>query len=188
MLGLAVTNHIFATYPKFPEGQLAKLRAAVVSSSTLSTVARRIDLGQHLLLGKGEHASGGSDKTSILADALEAVFGAIYLDGGWHPCADVILTLMADEIAGAAAGPGTDDFKTRLQELVARYFESLPTYEHQDRGPDHDKTFYATVLVQDQARGSGEGRSKKEAEQAAAAAAWESLSSELEAQTAGSTT
>lgn len=178
VLGLVVTDHIFATYPRLNEGQLAKLRAAVVSSVSLALVARDLELGEALLLGKGEEASGGRDKSSILADATEAVLGAVYLDGGWLKARETVLRLFNTQIAAASRQPGIEDFKTRLQEHVARQFESLPRYVVSDDGPDHQKHFYATVTVDGQEVGEGEGRSKKEAEQAAARAAWGQLSFE----------
>jgi ribonuclease III len=175
VLGLVVTDHIFRTYPDLPEGELAKVRASVVSAAALADVAAELDLGAALLLGKGEAASGGREKPSILADAMEAVIGAVYLDAGWDGAARVVLGLLGDRIAAAAAGPGGQDYKTRLQELSARSFEDVPSYLVVDEGPDHAKRFFATVVVGGEARGRGEGRSKKQAEQAAARCAWEVL-------------
>jgi ribonuclease-3 len=175
VLGLVVTDHIFRSYPLLPEGELAKVRASVVSAAALAEVAAELDLGEALLLGKGEDASGGREKPSILADALEAVIGAVYLDAGWDGAAAVVLGLLGDRIAEAAAGPGGQDYKTRLQELSARSFEDVPSYLVVDEGPDHAKRFFATVIVGGRPRGKGEGRSKKQAEQAAARCAWEVL-------------
>lgn len=179
VLGLVVTDHIFRTYPELPEGELAKVRAAVVNAGVLAEVAAELDLGSALLLGKGEDASGGREKPSILADAMEAVIGAVYLDGGWGAAYELVMRLLGDRIAEAAAGPGGQDFKTRLQELAARHFDQLPRYDVVDEGPDHAKRFYATVHLGGRPRGRGEGRSKKQAEQAAARTAWESLTTEL---------
>ena len=175
VLGLVVTDHIFAEYPALPEGELAKVRASVVNSALLAEVAAELDIGAHLLLGKGEDASGGREKPSILADAMEAVIGAVYLDGGWDAASDLVLTLLGDRVAEAAAGPGGQDYKTRLQELGARSFDQLPRYLVVDEGPDHAKRFFATVVLGGVERGRGEGRSKKQAEQAAARMAWASL-------------
>jgi ribonuclease-3 len=175
VLGLVVTDHIFRTYPDLPEGELAKVRATVVSAAALAEVALELSLGDALLLGKGEDASGGREKPSILADATEAVIGAVYLDGGWDAAQTFILDLLGDRIATAALGPGGQDYKTRLQELAARQLEALPEYEVADEGPDHAKRFYATVVLQGRSFGTGEGRSKKQAEQAAARVAWEAL-------------
>jgi ribonuclease-3 len=176
VLGLVVTDHIFRTYPELPEGELAKVRASVVNAEALAEVASELGLGPALLLGKGEDASGGREKPSILADAMEAVIGAVYLDGGWDAAAELIMGLLADRVEEGAAGPGGQDFKTRLQELAARQFEQLPRYEVTDEGPDHAKRFFATVLVGGVRRGRGEGRSKKQAEQQAAREAWHALS------------
>jgi ribonuclease-3 len=180
VLQLIVTNHIYNTYADLPEGELAKVRAAVVSSAALAEVAADLDLGSALLLGKGEDQSGGREKPSILADAMEAVIGAVYLDGGWDAAAEFVLRLLGERIAEAAAGPGGQDFKTRLQELAARSFDELPLYEVVDDGPDHAKRFYASVAVSGKVRGRGEGRSKKQAEQAAARLAWEDLMHRVE--------
>ncbi|HUP86365.1 MAG TPA: ribonuclease III [Acidimicrobiales bacterium] len=181
VLGLVVTDHLFLTYPDLPEGELAKVRASLVNSEALAEVAAALDLGSYLLLGKGEAASGGREKPSILADAMEAVIGAVYLDGGWSAAADLVMNLLADRIEEAAAGPGGQDFKTRLQELAARKFEQLPRYDVYDEGPDHAKRFYAKVFLAGEERGEGEGRSKKQAEQGAARAAWIELQKLLDA-------
>ena len=178
MLGVVVTDHIYRRYPDMREGKLAKVRASIVSSASLAIAARDLSLGDALLLGKGEQQSGGRDKSSILADALEAVLGAVYLDGGWSPASRIVLDLFERDIQAASDQPGTEDFKTRLQEYVAQEFETLPRYEVSDDGPDHEKHFYATVGVAGRQIGRGEGRSKKEAEQAAARAGWHHLASE----------
>ena len=175
VLGLVVTDHLFRTYPDLAEGELAKVRASVVNSEALAEVASSLRLGDALLLGKGEDSSGGREKPSILADAMEAILGAVYLDGGWDAAATVVMGLLGERIEEAAAGPGGQDFKTRLQELSARRFDQLPRYEVSDDGPDHAKRFFARVLVGGVARGRGEGRSKKQAEQGAARDAWYQL-------------
>jgi ribonuclease-3 len=179
VLGLVVTDHLFLAYPEMPEGELAKVRAAVVNSEALAEVAAELSLGPALLLGKGEDASGGREKSSILADAMEAVIGAVYLDGGWPAASRLVMSLLGDRILEAAAGPGGQDFKTRLQELAAREFDQLPRYEVTDEGPDHAKRFYATVVLAGVPRGRGEGRSKKHAEQGAAREAWHELNAML---------
>jgi ribonuclease-3 len=143
-------------------------------------VAEDLDLGSVLRLGKGEASSGGRSKPSILADALEAVFGAVFLDRGLDAVGPLILDLLDDRISASAEGPGGHDFKTRLQELAARHFERLPDYQVRDEGPDHQKRFFATVLLDGQPHGTGEGRSKKLSEQAAARSAWELLVAELD--------
>ena len=175
MLGLVVTDHIFRTYPQLPEGELAKVRASVVNAGALAEVAAELGIGPALLLGKGEDASGGREKPSILADAMEAVIGAVYLDGGWEAAADLVLELLGDRISDAAAGPGGQDYKTRLQELSAHLFGLPPRYEVEATGPDHARTFFVTAMVDGVAYGKGEGRSKKQAEQVAARHAVEAL-------------
>jgi ribonuclease-3 len=175
VLGLVVTDYMFAEYPEMPEGELAKLRASVVNSEVLADIAREVGLGAALLLGKGEDTTGGRDKPSILADAMEAVIAAVYLDGGWAPARKLVLRLLESRIVEGASGPGGHDYKTRLQELATQTFEQLPRYHVRHEGPDHSKRFFAKVLLQGATWGTGEGRSKKQAEQAAARAAWRSL-------------
>jgi len=179
VLGLVVTDHIFRTYPDLPEGQLAKVRASVVNSAVLAEVAADLDVGSALLLGKGEAASGGSHKPSILADALEALIGAVYLDGGWGPASSLVLRLLDDRILEAAAGPGGEDHKTRLQELASSRFGRLPVYSVVEEGPDHAKRFVAMVVLDGRRWEGVEGRSKKQAEQAAAREAWSALAADL---------
>ena len=175
VLGLVVTDHIYKTYTELPEGELAKVRSSVVNAQALADAALELDLGDAVRLGKGEDASGGREKPSILSDALEAVIGAIYLDGGWSAAQDFVLTLLGPIIEEAAAGPGGQDYKTRLQELAAQHYPDLPRYVVTDSGPDHAKTFNAHVFIGSDEQGEGVGRSKKQAEQAAARAAWENL-------------
>jgi ribonuclease-3 len=179
VLGLIVTDHIFRTYPELPEGELAKVRASVVNSSALAEVASGLDLGEALLLGKGEDQSGGREKPSILADAMEALIGAVYLDQGLDAATDLVMMLFGERMNEAAAGPGGQDYKTRLQELSARYLDALPQYVVIAEGPDHAKHFHATVYLDAEPKGEGDGRSKKQAEQAAARVAWEKLSADL---------
>ena len=181
VLGLVVTDYIYRAFPHLPEGELAKVRASVVNAGVLAEIATEIGLGDFVLLGKGEGLSGGREKPSILADAMEAVLAATYLDGGWDASFELVMRLLGDRIATAAEGPGGQDYKTRLQELAARRFDQMPRYEVRDEGPDHAKRFFAAVLLQGRARGKGEGRSKKQAEQAAARMAWEWLRTEEEA-------
>jgi ribonuclease-3 len=180
VLGMVVTDYLYRTYPEMSEGELAKVRASVVNSAALAELAAELRIGDALLLGKGEDQSGGREKPSILADAMEAVIGAVYLDKGWAASVEMVMTLMGERIELAAAGPGGQDYKTRLQELCARMFDQLPVYSVSDEGPDHAKEFEAVVHLRGRAHGSGRGRSKKQAEQAAARAAWESLRSGLE--------
>ncbi|MGB2757005.1 MAG: ribonuclease III [Acidimicrobiia bacterium] len=178
VLGLAVTNFIFATYPTLSEGQLAKVRSAVVSADALAEVARELGIGAHLLLGKGEAASNGAEKTSILSDAMESLIAAIYLQDGFLGAESFILRVLGDRVVTAAAGPGGHDYKTQLQEQAARMFKAAPKYRLVEQGPDHDKEFTATVSVAGRELGAGTGPSKKVAEQAAAKAAWDVLAAD----------
>ena len=176
VLGVVVTDYIYRTYPEHQEGELAKVRASVVNAEVLAEVAAEIALGPCLRLGKGEDSSGGREKPSILADAMEAIIAAVYLDGGIDTAALVVMRLLDRRIIEAATGPGGDDYKTRLQELAAQQFDRLPRYNVRDEGPDHAKRFFATVMLSGQAFGHGEGGSKKQAEQAAARVAWVRIS------------
>jgi len=175
VVGLAVTDHLFRTLPDRDEGILAKIRSSVVSEPALAVVADEIGLGDALLLGRGEMMSGGRSKPSILADAFEAVIGALYVDAGFEIAAGVVVRLLSTYIDAATVGPGGHDYKTRLQELTAQRYELTPTYVLTSSGPDHGKRFHATVVVDNEALGSGVGTSKKRAEQAAARAAWDAL-------------
>ncbi|HUE60518.1 MAG TPA: ribonuclease III [Acidimicrobiales bacterium] len=175
VLGLVVTVHLFQTYPDMSEGELAKVRASVVNSAALAEIAVELGVGDALLLGKGEDQSGGREKPSILADAMEALIGAVYMDRGWEAADRLVMRLLGERIEQGAAGPGGHDYKTRLQELCARSFDQLPVYAVTDEGPDHAKEFEAVVQVLGSPQGVGRGRSKKQAEQAAARQAWETL-------------
>lgn len=186
VLGLATTDWLYRNYPQLPEGELAKARAAVVNSASLAAVAREVGLGAALLLGKGEEVSGGRAKASILADTMEAVIGAIYLDAGYDVAQQVVMGLLERRLKEAAKGPGEEDYKTRLQELCARDFDEAPSYRVTDHGPDHAKVFEAEVIVAGRPRGRGHGRSKKQAEQMAARRAWSALTAEDEAAGAAS--
>jgi ribonuclease III len=176
VLGLVVTEELFRRHPDLPEGQLAKLRAAVVNSRALAEVARTLGVGRFMRLGRGEEASGGRDKSSILADAVEALIGAYYLDKGVEQTRTLVLRLF-DELLDESARLGAGlDWKTSLQELSATQSLGVPEYHVTESGPDHAKTFQATAVVGGKPVGTGEGRSKKEAEQRAAERAWRELS------------
>ncbi len=168
VLGLVVAEHCFGAYPALPEGALAKVRAAVVNTAVLAEVAGELGVGDLVLLGRGEDASGGRGKPSILANTVEALIGAVYLDGGLPAASTLVLRLLGRRIEEAAAGPGADDYKTRLQEVVVRTVGVLPHYDVDGSGPDHDRRYRATVVVAGEPMGRGVGRSKKDAEQAAA--------------------
>jgi ribonuclease-3 len=180
VLGLVVTHYVFVNFPELPEGQLSEVRAGVVNARVLAELATELDLGAHLLLGKGEDAAGGRAKQSILADAFEAVVAAVYLDQGFAVARDLILRCLSERIADAATGPGGRDYKTRLQEATAARSLGRPRYVVRDEGPDHAKHFFAHVYVNDRLYGEGEGRSKKQAEQSAAWVACERLASEAD--------
>lgn len=177
VLGLVVTEELYRRHPDLPEGQLAKLRAAVVNSRALAGVARELGVGRYLRLGRGEEASGGRDKSSILADAVEALIGAVYIDCGTEPARTLVLRLFGELLDGSARLGAGLDWKTSLQELAAGQSLGVPEYQVTESGPDHAKTFRATALVGGEPVGEGEGRSKKEAEQRAAERAWTELSS-----------
>jgi len=177
VLGLIVTDTLFRSYPDLPEGQLAKLRAAVVNMRALAGVARGLDLGAYVRLGKGEEGTGGRDKSSILADTLEAVIGAVYLDKGLSLADELVHRLFDPLIARAARLGAGLDWKTSLQELTAEMALGVPQYHVEESGPDHQKFFRAFVRIGSQTYGQGEGRSKKEAEQQAAEAAWTAITS-----------
>jgi ribonuclease-3 len=176
VLGLVVTDALFTEYPTLPEGQLAKLRAAVVQMNALAEVAREFQLGSYVRLGRGEEGTGGRDKPSILADTLEAVIGATYVDCGLNAASALVHRLFDPVIERSALLGAGLDWKTSLQELTAVQGLGVPDYHVDDTGPDHQKLFRAVVRVGGRDLGTGEGRSKKAAEQQAAQAAYEALS------------
>jgi ribonuclease III len=179
VLGLVVTDALYRRHPDLPEGQLAKLRAAVVNMRALADVARGLDVGEYVLLGRGEETSGGRDKSSILADTLEALIGVTYLQHGIE-CASDLVHRLVDSLLDSSdeLGPGLD-WKTSLQELTATNSLGVPEYLVDEEGPDHAKTFHAAVRVGGIVHGRGTGRSKKEAEQQAAATAFASITADL---------
>ncbi|POM24555.1 Ribonuclease 3 [Actinomadura rubteroloni] len=185
VLGLVVTDTLFRGHPDLPEGQLAKLRAAVVNMRALAGVARALGVGAHIRLGRGEEGTGGRDKASILADTLEALIGAVYVDRGLEEAAALVHRLF-DGLIARSAGLGAGlDWKTSLQELTAVEELGVPEYHVTESGPDHQKTFRASVRVGGTAYGTGEGRSKKEAEQHAAEAAWTAIRADTARRAAG---
>ena len=173
VLGVVVTETLYRTHPDLSEGRLAKLRAAVVNARALAEVGRSIGLGEHVKLGRGEEATGGRNKASILSDTVEAVIGAVHLSGGGFETSAEVVHRLFDPLIEAASAMGAGlDWKTSLQELSAEHGLGVPEYVIEDSGPDHMKTFTAKVRVGDQLYGNGTGRSKKEAEQAAAETAY----------------
>jgi ribonuclease-3 len=168
VLGLVVTDMIFSEFPHLPEGEMAKLRAATVNMGILADVARDIGLGDHLYLGRGEELSAGRAKSSILADALEALIGAVYLDQGMDATRLMLGALLGEYIRTHVEQGLVRDYKTNLQERSARTWGRVPEYRITSTGPDHAKSFEAKVYLRGELQGVGRGRSKKEAEQAAA--------------------
>ena len=175
VLQIIVTEHIYRTYPALAEGQLAKLRSSVVSTVALAEVARELQLGEHLLLGKGELATNGRDKRSILADTMEAVIGAVHLSAGPDASSRFVHSLLDERIAASEADGNYADFKTVLQERCAERGWGLPRYDVTGTGPDHRREFTAVVVVDGHPAGEGTAPSKKRAEQIAARLAVQSL-------------
>lgn len=178
VLGLTITEELYHRHPDRSEGDLAKLRASIVNTHALAGVGRQLSeagLGAYLLLGKGEENSGGADKASILADGIESLLGAIYLEHGITVVREVILRLFGQLLDTAPTLGAGLDWKSSLQELTASRGLGAPSYVVTSTGPDHDKEFTATVVVTDTEYGRGVGRTKKEAELKAAAAAWNTL-------------
>jgi ribonuclease-3 len=178
VLGLTITDELFHRHPDRPEGDLAKLRSSIVNTQALADVARQLTedgLGAHLLLGRGETNTGGPDKSSLLADGMESLLGAVYLHHGIDKARQVILRLFGPLLDTAPTLGAGLDWKTSLQELTAARGLGTPSYLVTSTGPDHDKVFSAVAVVVDTEYGAGVGRSKKEAEQQAAAAAWTAL-------------
>lgn len=175
VLDLGVAEMAYRGFPELQEGELAPLRAAIVNMTALAEVARTLRLGDAIFLGRGEEKGGGREKASILADALEAVIGAVYLDQGMDEAQTLIERLFRPRMAAYVRGEGDRDFKSMLQQRASAEFHEVPEYRVEESGPDHRKEFIATVYLGGRALGSGEGRSKKEAEQRAARVAFLAL-------------
>ena len=179
VLGFVTAEFLFVQHPDLPEGDLTRIRAALVCEQSLYEVAQKLGLGKYLKLGRGEEAGGGRERTSILADATEAVFAAVYLDGGIGAASALIHRVLLDAEREEVVEERRRDYKTALQELVQRQADQVLTYRMVgEQGPDHAKTFAAEVLLNGAPLGTGTGHSKKEAEQAAAKAALETLGGE----------
>jgi ribonuclease-3 len=176
VLGLVVTEELYRRYPDLDESRLSPLRSGVVNMRALADIARNLELGAAMLLGKGEENTGGRDKNSLLADALEAIIGAIYMEHGFSKTAHVVLTLIESTLENAVAKGAGLDGKTALQELLASQGKGAPEYVVTETGPDHDKSFTAFAMVGGEALAEGHGKSKREAEQIAARIAFEHLS------------
>jgi len=179
VLGFVTAEFLFSRHPDLPEGDLTRIRAALVCEQSLYEVAKKLDLGSYLKLGRGEEAGGGRARTSILADAMEAIFAAVYLDGGVVEASALIHRVLLDVEREEVVKERRRDYKTALQELVQRQVGQELTYQMVgEQGPDHAKIFQAEVLLNGVSVGSGFGRSKKEAEQAAAKTALKALKDE----------
>lgn len=171
VLDLIVSEYLMVNLPEAPEGQLTRIRADVVSLPGLDRLARSLDIGAALLLGKGEERSGGRDKSSLLADAVESLIGAVFTDGGFAAAKSVVLPLFVPLLQQSSSVDG-HDFKSRLQEFLQGSQRTLPVYKLvETAGPAHERTYRVDVMVDDCVHGSGQGRTKKSAEQAAAEAA-----------------
>ena len=184
VLGLVITEELYRRHPDRPEGDLAKLRSSIVNTQALADVARGLSphgLGEHLLLGRGEINTGGSDKSSILADGMESLIGAVHVAYGMDVARQVVLKLFTGLLEAATRLGAGLDWKTSLQELTTERGLGVPAYTATGTGPDHDKEFTAEVRIGDTVYGVGVGRTKKEAEQKAAAQAWTALDAESEA-------
>ena len=173
VLEVVVTDHVYRVHADLDEGELTEIRKTVVNSVALAGVASELEIGTHLLLGKGEQLSGGREKPSILADAMEAIIGAVYLASGFEGARVLVLRILGPRLETARTDGA--DHKSRLQELAAHRFGTPPRYSVEATGPDHARTFYVTVSIADTPYGHGEGRSKKQAEQVAARAACDAL-------------
>jgi ribonuclease-3 len=176
VLDLAVSERLCTIYPASPEGELSKMKSRIVSERALARVGSKLELGRYLVLGKGEEMTGGREKPSLLADALEAVIAAVYRDGGFEAARNFILDTFSEEFASLALGKGGVDYKTELQEYCQREYDTLPRYQVlSESGPDHAKIFEVQINIRSRSAGTGKGRSKKEAEQQAAKKALEKL-------------
>lgn len=176
ILGFCVANYLFNTYKDLPEGELTKIRALVVCEQSLFRLAKNIGLGEEILLGRGEEMTNGRERPSILSDAMEAVFAAVYLDGGIKEANRVILALLKEHIVEAVKNRDVKDYKTVLQEITQKEYETAPCYSLlKEEGPDHAKVFTVAVMLNGKQLATGVGKSKKEAEKQAAKSAIEQL-------------
>ncbi len=169
ILSFVVSEYICVNFPECPEGELTKLRAAVVCEDSLYVIAKKLNLGNYILLGKGEENTGGRERKSVLADVVEAIIAAIYKDGGLKPASEFILNNLRDKISSIMNTEKVEDYKSQLQHLVQQAPGELLEYELEDEiGPDHDKTFVMVAKLNRNVIGKGTGRTKREAEQQAA--------------------
>ncbi len=168
VLDLVISDYLYRHYGDLDEGELTRVRSTLVNTNSLAEIARDLGLGERVMLSRDEKADGGAEKSSIIADALEALIGAVYLDQGLQAASELVMALFRDRLQQAVAGELDFDYKSRLQELVVKQRGTLPRYRLREEGPDHCKTFFATVYVGGKKMGTGSGNSKKEAEQSAA--------------------
>ena len=177
VLGIVVSEYLYCYLPDKKEGELAKIKSFVVSEFVLEKIARKNRLDNFLLIGKGEEYSGGRNKKAILADTMEAIIGSYYLDSGFKKAKQLILRLVVPEIETVLANKHEKDYKTLLQEFVQKKFKTYPKYKTIKKlGPDHNKTFWIEVFINNESRGQGKGKNKKEAEQSAAKIAYKKIS------------
>ena len=177
VLGLVITEELYARFPEMDESRLSPIRSGVVNTRALAEIARELKIGTHLRIGKGEEATGGREKNSILADSLEALVGAIYLQYGFTQSAEIILKWFLPDITEASTAGASLDAKTALQEIAAAKNLTAPEYEIGESGPDHDKSFTAIALLSGERFPMGSGKSKREAEQVAAKLAYDLINS-----------
>ena len=176
VLGLVVSDYLFRIMPEKPEGDLARIKSFVVSEDSLAEIAKNIKVDNYILIGKGEEYSGGRSKKAILADCMEAIIGAYYLDSGFKTAQNFILRHMIPEVNKVQENKHRKDYKTLLQELVQKQYKSYPRYNLVKKtGPDHDRTFWIEVKVKNDVYGPGKGKNKKEAEQQAAGLAYREI-------------
>ena len=180
VLGLVVTEELYTRYPDLDESRLSPLRSGIVNMRALADIARSLEIGQYIRIGKGEELTGGRDKNSLLADSLEALIGAIYLSHGFSESQRVVRALINETLENAMSKGAGLDGKTALQELAAARKLTAPEYQVTESGPDHDKTFVAIAIVGGEDIATGEGKSKREAEQIAARIAFEKLTANPE--------
>lgn len=176
VLGMATAAYLYEHFMDNPEGDLAKIKSSVVSEQSLAPIALKIGIDKMLILGKGEEMSGGRQKKAILADAVEAVIGAYYLDAGYKAAEKLVLSFMIPAINNYVSDRGSKDYKTLLQEAHQKKYKSCPNYELvKETGPDHERTFWVTVHLKNASYGPESGKSKKEAEQNVAKKAWQEV-------------
>jgi ribonuclease-3 len=173
VLGLVITEDLYVKFPDFDESKLSPIRSGIVNTRALASIARELKIGEHLRIGKGEESTAGREKNSILADALEALVGAVYLQYGYQATSEIILNWFESSIEEASTAGATLDAKTALQEIAAAQNLSAPEYEIGESGPDHNKSFTAIAILSGEKFPMGEGKSKREAEQVAAKLAYE---------------